>query len=340
VVFTQPDNKLPGGEAHFLLSGDITITLRVENTVGSAEFVQAVCVKNQNPACAFTLTDLTGKEIDELICIAPGDQVIADAVASLGGDLLYEFSVFPAGDAIIVNDPVYKATITFPVNGSYTVNLMVTNLMGESQCDPGKRICVGSPVLEAPANLRITDNKEKIALEWNMVTDPTAVGYNVYRADTAAGPFLKITDPALGSGVSQHTDLAVTVGQDYFYGVRAVYPGNAESGDSNIVSDTVAAIVTEGTFRRGDVDGNRTVELTDVVNLVGFLYLGEPVTLGCFDAADVDNTGVVELTDAIFELGWLYQGNPLDLPPPGPFTCGPDPADPADTLAPCQTACQ
>ena len=90
------------------------------------------------------------------------------------------------------------------------------------------------------------------------------------------------------------------------------------------------------TFRRGDVDGTGVVELTDVINLIGFLFLGNPQSLDCLDAADVDDTGVVELTDAIVEIGWLFLGDPKSLPAPGPLTCGPDPTQ---SLG-CTTACK
>jgi K319-like protein len=93
-----------------------------------------------------------------------------------------------------------------------------------------------------------------------------------------------------------------------------------------------------GDFRRGDVDGSGVVELTDVINLIGFLFLGDPKTLGCGDAADVDDTGVVELTDAIVEIGWLFLGDPKNLPAPGALACGPD-GDPSDSLPACG-ACQ
>jgi hypothetical protein len=89
-------------------------------------------------------------------------------------------------------------------------------------------------------------------------------------------------------------------------------------------------------FRRGDVDGNGTVELTDVINLLNFLYLGGSAP-SCPDAADEDDSGVLELTDVINILGFLYLGG-AEPAAPGPFSCGSDPT--GDTLGPCGGSCQ
>jgi hypothetical protein len=74
-------------------------------------------------------------------------------------------------------------------------------------------------------------------------------------------------------------------------------------------------------FRRGDYDGSGMIELTDVVNLLGYLFLGD-VTPACLDAGDADDSGAAELTDAINILGYLFLGNPGTLPEPS--NCGRD----------------
>jgi hypothetical protein len=90
------------------------------------------------------------------------------------------------------------------------------------------------------------------------------------------------------------------------------------------------------TFRRGDVDSNRVIEITDAIVLLSFLFLGgaEP---GCLDASDADDNGRLEITDAINVLAYLYTGG-RPTPPPGPETCGPDPT--RDLLPPCRTVCR
>jgi hypothetical protein len=88
-------------------------------------------------------------------------------------------------------------------------------------------------------------------------------------------------------------------------------------------------------FRRGDVDSSGTLDLTDALRVLGYLFLGsgEP---GCLETADADDSGRVELTDALRILNYLFLGG-LVLPPPGPppFECGPDPDGSPDVT--CQT---
>jgi len=84
-------------------------------------------------------------------------------------------------------------------------------------------------------------------------------------------------------------------------------------------------------FRRGDVDRNGSMELTDAVIILNHLFRGEAAP-ACLDAADSDDNSAVELTDPIFILQALFQGK--DQPPlPGSTNCGVDPT--ADDLAPC-----
>ena len=90
----------------------------------------------------------------------------------------------------------------------------------------------------------------------------------------------------------------------------------------------------EPTFRRGDADGTGTVELTDSVFVLNWLFLGsaEP---GCADAADSNDDGKVDLSDPIQVLGFLFLGS--EAPPsPGPETCGDDPTP--DELPYCRDA--
>jgi hypothetical protein len=85
-------------------------------------------------------------------------------------------------------------------------------------------------------------------------------------------------------------------------------------------------------FVRGDADRNGTIELTDAVRILNFLFLGIGSLL-CEDAADVDDNGRHELTDAVRDLNYLFLGTGM-IPEPTPSTanyvpadCGLDPTD-------------
>ena len=76
-------------------------------------------------------------------------------------------------------------------------------------------------------------------------------------------------------------------------------------------------------FVRGDVDSDRRQNITDAVRILGFLFLGDPLSLACDDAADIDDNGRVQITDAISLLVYLYVGG---HEPAAPFAaCGEDP---------------
>ena len=75
-------------------------------------------------------------------------------------------------------------------------------------------------------------------------------------------------------------------------------------------------------FRRGDVDANGSMQLTDGVFTLLYLFSGggEPP---CLEAADADDNGALQLTDAVFVLLFLFSGGDAPVAP-GPFECGSD----------------
>ncbi len=78
----------------------------------------------------------------------------------------------------------------------------------------------------------------------------------------------------------------------------------------------VGAVVGDITFfRRGDANRDRTVDISDAVYLLAYLFTGgEPPA--CQDAADADDSGELNVTDPIVVLAYLFtDGKPL----PGPF---------------------
>jgi len=109
-------------------------------------------------------------------------------------------------------------------------------------------------------------------------------------------------------------------------------------GDHYVIFRTVDPVGSgpaAASFKRGDADGDRSVDLTDAVYLLSYLFLGGP-RLPCDDAGDFDDSGSLELTDAVVSLAYLFLGGPPS-PAPGPHDCGPDAT--GDPLT-CNTVCQ
>jgi hypothetical protein len=74
-------------------------------------------------------------------------------------------------------------------------------------------------------------------------------------------------------------------------------------------------------FRRADTDLSGTINATDGVQILLFLFGGAP--LACEDAADVDDDGRLTLTDAVRVFDYLFRRG---APPAAPFPeIGPDP---------------
>ena len=88
----------------------------------------------------------------------------------------------------------------------------------------------------------------------------------------------------------------------------------------------------EGFFKRGDSDGSGTIDLTDPIFVLRYLFMGGERP-ACMDAADCDDSGALDLTDAVSALEFLFMGGARP-PDPGPSACGPD-TTPAPDFAPC-----
>ncbi len=74
------------------------------------------------------------------------------------------------------------------------------------------------------------------------------------------------------------------------------------------------------TFIRGNYKDDGAIDLTDVIVLLGFMFLGD-TPQRCDDAGDTDDNGILELTDAIYLLSFMFTGGaapPLPYPDPGP----------------------
>ncbi|MCZ6796195.1 MAG: hypothetical protein O7J95_21500 [Planctomycetota bacterium] len=75
-------------------------------------------------------------------------------------------------------------------------------------------------------------------------------------------------------------------------------------------------------FVRGDADSNGSINLTDGIVILNFLFLGQDPP-ACLDAADTDDDGGARpsLTDAVIVFAWLFSGG---APPSAPTPGGPN----------------
>jgi hypothetical protein len=93
--------------------------------------------------------------------------------------------------------------------------------------------------------------------------------------------------------------------------------------DSFVLVNGIVNIVPDvTTFIRGDSNGDGTLNITDPVKTLNFLFFGGGRPQ-CFDAADANDDGAINMTDPIATLRFLFLSGPL-LPPPN-GTPGEDP---------------
>ena len=76
-------------------------------------------------------------------------------------------------------------------------------------------------------------------------------------------------------------------------------------------------------FRRGDDNGDGTVDVSDPINSLSVQFLGTGFA-GCIDAMDFNDDGRFDVSDPIANMSYQFLGTALP-PAPGKDVCGPDP---------------
>lgn len=176
-----------------------------------------------------------------------------------------------------------------------------------------------APALEPPVLSEVTAYAREAQVRWiPPATRPAA--YDIYRATAPGGPYTRINDAEVTGAF--YTDTGLEPQTRYCWVVRS-RSGQDESAPSNEVCATTGQV--NGIFRRGNVNSDARINLTDAVNIMGYLFMGERTVITCKNAGDVDDDGHIALTDPIYLLSFLFQGGD-DPPPPGPHCCGIDPS--------------
>lgn len=180
---------------------------------------------------------------------------------------------------------------------------------------------------DPPTGLEAVGEDSRVRLNWEDNTEADLRGYTVTRSELPDGVY-EILATELGK--SEYTDTDVVNGTTYYYKVTASDVLSNQSGPSPYVEATPVAT----TFRRGDCNDDGSIDLSDAVCILGWLFVGEAAP-ACVAATNVDGAGPVEISDPIYLLTHLYLGGPA---PRDPFPdCGPR-ASAADEALGCDTA--
>ena len=88
-----------------------------------------------------------------------------------------------------------------------------------------------------------------------------------------------------------------------------------ESSNSWVFVNGFLKVIDEiAVFRRGDSNGDQSVDISDAQNSLGFLFSSSGRVL-CLDAADANDDGFVNMSDPVATLNFLFSQGP-PLPPP------------------------
>lgn len=118
----------------------------------------------------------------------------------------------------------------------------------------------------------------------------------------------------------EDTDAAFTASTKHHYRIVAwTCDGMATCWGDQPLELTVAP-----RFRRGDVNADGSLDISDAVSVLGFLFLGASPP-SCIDAADVNDDATIDISDGVSILLHLFLGG---IEPPVPFRdCGVDPTE-------------
>jgi hypothetical protein len=124
------------------------------------------------------------------------------------------------------------------------VNLAVSMALGQSTCQGnvgGAGACtvvaVQRVVNAALSGKCVAGNMHTVSITWTASVSSNVAGYNVYRAATAVGPFVKLSSSPITS--TSYTDSTVQAGLTYYYAATTVDNFGNESGYSPTASATV-----------------------------------------------------------------------------------------------------
>ncbi|MGH9360793.1 MAG: PKD domain-containing protein, partial [Thermoanaerobaculia bacterium] len=191
------------------------------------------------------------------------------------------------------------------------------------------------PPPDAPTELVATGGTKQVSLSWKAPaggTPPTA--YVVRRGAAPGGPYADVGEVAAPQ--TAFTDTGLLADTSYCYVVRSK-AATILGGTSNEDCDKTRPDVVGVPFRRGDVNADGKLDVSDPVKLLGFLFLGQGRP-ECLDAGDTDDSGVTDISDAVSNLGFQFLGA-AEPANPGPRTCGPDPTPDIGQDLGCDVGC-
>jgi hypothetical protein len=262
------------------------------------------------------------------------DDGLTDVAVFSGTAIGVHFASAPGelGDALLVGEDAAKSYSALAA-GRLQTDRLPTLVAGETTTAtvylfrgksgreflPPERLRTAGP----PASLVLSD------LDGDSLTDVTAVA----SANGSASLFLS------GDGFASRTDYSLGLSPT---GHR-IADLDLDGAPDLVAFSAASAVILHGRpagapsnrFRRGDVNGDGLLDITDPIAELDWFFLGGQAP-SCQDTADADDDGQLDLTDPIAILNRLFLGA-APLPPPGSDDCGEDPTP--DGIPECVPGC-
>lgn len=142
-------------------------------------------------------------------------------------------------------------------------------------------------------------------------------GYHVYWSDVPYGGTWNYI--GTGYGTTSFDISALSVGSIRYLKIAddddgdpyEMYPGCDIDAVTHPKAGTTALAAggSSPAFLPGDASGDRSVDLSDVLYLLNYLYKNGPAPVSA-RAADANNSGSLDVGDAIYLLNYLFKGGP------------------------------
>ncbi|HEX2897755.1 MAG TPA: hypothetical protein VHP63_06880, partial [candidate division Zixibacteria bacterium] len=301
--FRFTPNYTQGNGNPTLFSYEVVAIDAVDSTITRVSGTRTIQVfnRNQPPVLSFSLG--TGP-----FNIVEGNQIIFTVLAQDFDGLITSLtsSNMPTG-AIFGGTLAFKTfnwTPTFTQAGTYNVTFTSTdNLGGVTNrviqivvAEFGNHAPTFTTVLpdtiNCPANVATQIRINATDLDLNSIQ-------LIYDLGPGSGIFL---DSGNGSGVITFSPEPIEIG--LVYTVRFIardVPG--------ALADTLITRFRVVNFLRGDVDGNQSYTMNDVVFLIRYLYRSGPGPVPAL-SGDADSNGLVNVADASYMINFLYRYGP------------------------------
>ncbi len=141
-----------------------------------------------------------------------------------------------------------------------------------------------------------------------VISNKSAIGA---RVRAVSGSLSQIREISGGSGYMSQNSLTAEFGLGSRTSVDTLeirWPSGTIQKLTGLPVDTLL-VITESAFIRGDANGDKVIDVGDVVYLINYLYRGGPAP-NPLASGDTNSDGTVDVGDVVYLINYLFKGGP------------------------------